>query len=159
MGDQLALSNNKNFNIISSTGQCLSSSGTASQFKLQFGMNLRLSCNCPSCTGLLPIFTSFMGKTVPRYSGDTNSSNTLTTPSVSDQTMTTLQLNFIIGTYGSQNFRYIERITSSYTISSTSERGVNIVFVMPEQIKTNTGAPSFFPQIPKDMFYPVYLVS
>lgn len=58
------------------------------------------------------LFSEIMGKTVPQYLDVTQ--NTLSLPQVSDSAMTSLKINFILGTYGSQGIKYIDRATYSY---------------------------------------------
>lgn len=53
-----------------------------------------------------------MDKTIPQFFNIAE--NNLTVPSINDSAMTTLKINFIVGKYGSQKIKYIDRITYTY---------------------------------------------
>jgi hypothetical protein len=74
-----------------------------------------------------------MGKTVSKFLSSTN--GTVTIPTVSDSTMTTLTINFIIGKYGSQNLKYIDRVTHSYSSNGGNVRTLMINFYNSDTIK------------------------
>ena len=95
------------FKLIDNTGACLPGITTSAVpiFSLKFGVNFNVVCTCSGCSSSIPLFTQFMGKTVARYSQDT--SENVTIPTISDTAMTSLQLVFVVGTYGSQKFKYI----------------------------------------------------
>lgn len=128
-------------------------------FELRFGLNLKLICPCPTCTTSPFLYSFFNEKTIPKYKGD--STITVSFPTLTDPKLTNVQINIIVGTYGSRNGKYIERITSSTSssISTTTTRTLSITFIQPEQLQPLSSSPTFFPQIPLDMFYPIYLLS
>ena len=98
-----------------------------------------------------------MGKNISQFLGMSGSD--ITIPQVADSTMSTLRLNFIVGKYGSQKVKYIERITFSYETKSLNTRSLYINFIDSDNIKEETTSASFFPQIPVDMFYPIHIMS
>lgn len=141
-----------------SDGTC-SSSTAAQSYPIYFGMNLVISCNKASPTtssATLNIFKSFLNVAVPQYLNDIT--RTVLIPS-STSDMTSLQLTFVIGNYGSQNIKYIEQVVASSNTEVSNQMTLKIVFLQPEQIQRSTNSASFFPQIPVDMFYPIYLFS
>lgn len=99
------------FSFVDNSGNCLNSTSTSSNFKFRFGLNTKFSCNCNNC-GTPLLFSDIMGKTIPQFLDISN--NDLQAPSVDDSSMTTLRLNFIIGKYGSQKTKFIDKITYSY---------------------------------------------
>lgn len=99
-----------------------------------------------------------MGKTIAQYLD--LSGNDLQLPSITDSSIATLKINFILGKYGSQKINYIDRITHSYeTSSSSGTRTLYLNFINSDNIKELDNSASFFPQIPIDMFYPIHLMS
>jgi len=143
--------------IFSNSGVCLtpsSSSGTPF-ISFKFGQSVKISCKCTSACSSPLIFSMFMGKPIPKFLSSTNGS--LTIPTVSDSSMTSLTLNFIIGKYGSQNVNYIDRVTHSYSSDGGSIRTLRINFYNSDLIEEEVTSSSFFPQIPADMFYPIHL--
>jgi hypothetical protein len=86
-------------------------------------------------------------------------SNTITIPQVGNTNMTGLTLNFVVGKYGSQNVKYIDRIDISYQTTGQSLRTLNINFIDGDNIRSESSSVSFFPQIPIDMFYPIHMWS
>jgi anionic cell wall polymer biosynthesis LytR-Cps2A-Psr (LCP) family protein len=113
-----------------------------------------MSCKCVSCSNPL-LFSMLMGKKVSKFLSSTNGSVTI--PTISDSTMTSLTLNFVIGKYGSQNVKYIDRVTYSYSSNGGNVRTLMINFFDSDTIKQEITSTSFFPQIPRDMFYPIHL--
>jgi hypothetical protein len=79
-------------------------------------------------------------------------------PSISG-TINTLTVNFIIGMYGSQGVKYIDRITYSYTLGVTTKKTLRFNFIDSKTIKKEETSAPFFPQIPLDMFYPIHMMS
>jgi hypothetical protein len=118
---------------------------------------MKITCTCTGCSTLPLLFSALSAKTVNQFSGD--SSRTVTLPTISDGAVTDLQITFVVGTYGSQGIRYIERVTSSTSSNSGSSRSLTINFAQPSQVAPQVSSPTFFPQIPSDMFYPIYLLS
>jgi hypothetical protein len=130
-----------------------SSSGTPF-VSFKFGQNVKLSCKCASCGSPL-LFSMLMGKKVSKFLSSSNGSVTI--PTISDSTMTSLTINFVIGKYGSQNVKYIDRVTYSYSSNGGNVRTLMINFFNSDTIKQEVTSSSFFPQIPADMFYPIHL--
>lgn len=97
------------FSFVDSSGNCLTS-GSSSTFNIRFGHNTKISCICNNC-GTPLLFSDLMGKTIAQFYDTT--SNNITLPSINDSSITTLKLNFIIGKYGSQKVKYIDKITYS----------------------------------------------
>ena len=60
-----------------------------------------------------------------------------------------------MGEYGSGGAEYLEKVTISTSTSTSTERSLRVKFVRGER-KGN--APSFFPQVPHDIFYPLHLL-
>jgi hypothetical protein len=118
---------------------------------------MKVACLCSGCSSVPQIFSVLSASTINQFSGD--STKTLTLPTITDSAVTDLQLNFIVGSYGSQGIKYIERVSSSTSSSGGSTRSLTIKFVQSSQILPQVSSPTFFPQIPTDMFYPVYLLS
>lgn len=156
LGDTLSIGGQNLFYFVQSSGACLTPSNitTSTAFQLKFGVSMRLSCLCSSCTVVPVLYSTFSGKSIYSYSND--ASKTVSFPVISDPSITSLQFNIIIGTYGSGGAKYIERISSSSSTTASSVRTLNIVFVQPSQIQSTSSSSSFFPQIPQDMFYPIY---
>ena len=99
-----------------------------------------------------------MGQKIAQYFDISN--NYLTLPKISDSAMTTLRINFLVGKYGSQKIKFIDRITYSYEASSTSnKKTLYINFIDSDTIREQENSASFFPQIPADMFYPIHVMS
>ena len=145
-------------NLISRNGACLTApDATAPAFSIRFGLNMKISCTCSGCNSVPQLFSALSGKAVNQFSGDTSKAVTL--PTITDGTMTDLQIIFVIGAYGSQGIRYIERVTSSSSSVSGSIRSLTVSFVQASQISPQGSSPTLFPQIPSDMFYPIYLLS
>jgi hypothetical protein len=135
----------------------MAASTSAPSFQLTFGVTMRLTCQCTTCTTIPILYSAFSGNFLYSYKNDIT--KTVSFPIISDPTITSLQINIIIGIYGSNGGKYIERISSSSVTTASSVRTLNIVFVEPAQIQTSSSSSSFFPQIPQDMFYPIYLQS
>ena len=127
-------------------------------FTFRCGVNMNIYCKCPGCTTLPSIFSSFSAKTINQFKDDTTKK--ISIPSIAAGA-TNLILKFIVGSYGTQRSKYIERVTVEVKSSSSSDldRKLNIVFVQSSQIAIQDSNPSFFPQIPKDMFYPIFFMS
>lgn len=106
----LVIGGKTTFSFTATNGNCLISSG-ANTFSPKFGLNAKISCKCNNC-GMPLLFSEIMGKSVPQYFNIP--SPFLVLPSITDPAMKTLKINFIIGKYGSQNVKYIEKITYSY---------------------------------------------
>lgn len=123
-------------------------------FQLKFGVSMRLTCGCANCTAVPLLYSTFSGNFVYAYKDDTT--KTVSFPTISDPAITSVQINIIIGTYGSDGAKYIERISASTATTASKVRTLNLVFVQPAQLQTLGSGASFFPQIPQDMFYPIY---
>lgn len=123
----MQIGSSSTFSFVQSDGTCLTAtSGTATTFQLKFGVNMKLSCSLG--TNTLPLlFSSFSGKTLNRFSGDT--SQTVTIPSFTDVSLTKVELKIVIGAYGSDNARYIERVVVSTSTASSASRTLNLRFV------------------------------
>ncbi len=119
------------FSFIDSQGNCLLSAGS-STFGLKFGQNTKISCKCNNC-GTPLLFSDIMGKAVPQFYNIV--SKDLSIPTISDLTLTTLRLNFIIGKYGSQKVKYIDRITYSYESNGSNVRTLYVNFIDSDNIK------------------------
>jgi hypothetical protein len=79
---------------------------------------------------------------------------------LSYSSVSTLKINFIIGKYGSQKIKYIDKITHSYeSVSGSTTRSLYLNFIDSDNIKEVDNSASFFPQIPADMFYPIHVMS
>jgi hypothetical protein len=155
LGDILDIGNKTAFNFVQTGGACLMTANlSAPAFQLKFGATMRLSCACSNCTTIPQLYSTFSGSFLYAYKND--KSKTVSFPTVSDPSITSLQINIIIGTYGSGGGKYIERITSSSVTTASSVRTLNLVFVQPSQLQSVGSGASFFPQIPQDMFYPIY---
>lgn len=151
-GDVLAVGGSSSFSFVDASGNC----GAGVALQLRFGYNMRLSCQCAGCTTVPLLYSSISGKSVNSFQGD---SKTIPIPSFSSAANTLVQLTFIVGQYGSEKARYIERVTVSTSSASSDQRVLNIAFVQPAQVTAASSNPSFFPQIPTDMFHPIYLLS
>lgn len=103
------------------------------------------------------MYTVFSGANIAQFKGDTTT--TFALPKIASTSITSVTLNFIIGTYGSRKIKYIERVTYSTSNTGGTSRKLAINFIFPSQIQPVDSNPSFFPQIPSDMFYPIYLLS
>jgi hypothetical protein len=157
IGDALSLSAATSFTFLQSNGACLVSAAAAASFQLKFGVNMRLACNAASVTGTPLLYSQFSGKTLYQFSKDTTT--TVSIPSFATASITSAVINIIIGYYGSAKGRYIERVTVSSTTTSTTEKTLSIRFIEPSQLLNAGYNPTFFPQLPSDMFYPIYLLS
>ena len=145
------------FSFIDSNGNCLNSTASASTYNLRFGLNARISCKCTNC-GTPLLYSEIMGKSIAQYLD--LSSNDLKFPSVTDSSMTTLKINFIVGKYGSQKIKFIERITYSYeSLPGATTKTLYFNFIDSDNIQELDNLASFFPQIPSDMFYPIHVMS
>jgi hypothetical protein len=128
LGDILSIGTQSAFYFVQASGVCFTASSTSSTaFQLKFGVSMRLSCLCNNCTVVPLLYSTFSGKSVYSYSKDT--SKTVSFPVISDPAITSLQINIIIGTYGSNGGKYIERISSSISTTASSVRTLNLVFV------------------------------
>lgn len=79
------------------------------------------------------MFTDIMGKSLPQFYSNTD--HNLTIPTVNDSTMTTFKISFIVGKYGSQKVKYIDRITYSYESNGANVRSLYINFIDADNIK------------------------
>ena len=118
-------------------------------------MNLVCSSGGSSTVPLL--YQSFSGQTLYQFSGDTSSTTKI--GNINDPAITSVVLQIVAGTYGSSKTRYIERTVLTTSKSSSSQYSLSIIFVEASQISQSNYSPTFFPQIPSDMFYPIYLLS
>jgi len=155
IGDAMTISNSSNFYFLTTSGQCLTSanSGTTA-FQLKFGVNMNLFCSSNDTSNLPLIYSSFSGQKLNQFSSDNSSSVSI--PTFNDPTITSATIQIIVGKYGSNNAKYIERVVSTTSTASSSQKSLNIVFVQPSQLSQNSFSPTFFPQLPSDMFYPIY---
>jgi hypothetical protein len=131
MANLLTIGGKTAFSFTGLDGSCLTIAGTAT-FGLRFGLNAKISCKCNNC-GTPLLFSDIMGKNIPKYLDVTG--NDIQIPSVTDSAMTTLRINFIIGKYGSQNVKFIERITYSYESDGSNIRNLYINFIDGDTIK------------------------
>lgn len=100
------------FSFKAKDGSCNnSSSPNTASFSFKFGQNTKISCKCSSC-GTPLLFSEIMGKAIPRFQGV--SGDDITIPTISDSSITALKVNFVLGKYGSQKLKFIEKITISY---------------------------------------------
>lgn len=158
MSTVLTIGGKSSFSVVDGQGNCASSAqGLSSAFSLRFGQNTRITCMCNNCGATPLLFTQLMGQPISQFSSI--SSPTLTIPSVNDPTLTTLKLNFIIGKYGSQKVKYIDRITYSSESNGSNLRTLYINFIDSDNIIAQENSATFFPQIPRDMFYPIHVMS
>lgn len=105
-GDPLKVGTNSNLYLISRIGGCLTTAdSTGPAISLRFGLNMKLTCTCNSCSTVPQLFSVLSGAAINQFSGDT--SKNITLPSVTDPNITDLQITIVIGTYGSQGIRYI----------------------------------------------------
>ena len=105
-GDLLQVGGSSNLYLISGSGNCLTTTNTTGPaISLRFGLNMKLTCSCNGCSTVPQLFSVLSGAAINQFSGDTSKSVTL--PSVTDPTITDLQINIVIGTYGSQGILYI----------------------------------------------------
>lgn len=74
-----------------------------------------------------------MGKSIPQFLNLPN--NDLTFPSVNDLAMTSLKINLVIGKYGSQKIKYIDKIIHSYDANGGDIRTLSINFIESDNIK------------------------
>ncbi len=74
-----------------------------------------------------------MGKAIPQFYNI--ASQNISIPTVNDSALTTLRVNFIIGKYGSQKVKYIDKITSSYESNGGNIRTLYINFIDSDNIK------------------------
>jgi hypothetical protein len=149
----IALGGSSSFSFVDASGNC----GAGVPLQVKFGYNMRLSCQCAGCTGVPLLYSSISAKSVNSFQGDTT--KTIAIPSFSNAANTNVQVTFIIGQYGSEKAKYLERVTVSASTAASNERVLNIVFVQTAQVLAASSNPSFFPQIPLDMFHPIYLLS
>ena len=106
-GDVMELSSIDKFYMIDDSGNCLpSSDSTKAPFSLRFGVNTNLYCI--GNQSLPSLFTSFSGKTINQFKGDI--SKNITLPTIGS-TATSVTLKFIVGSYGTQRSKYVERVT------------------------------------------------
>ncbi len=131
VSNTLTIGGKSTFSFASNTGNCLSAAGSA-LLSFKFGLNTKICCICNGC-GTPLLFSEIMGKKVQKYSGI--SSNDLTLPSVSDSSMTSLKINLIIGTYGSQKIKFLDRVTYSYQSNGSNVRSLYINFIDSDNIK------------------------
>ena len=117
---------------------------------------MKLTCSSSSAATDL-LFTSFSGKTLEQFSGD--NTHTVSIPTFATGTITAADVTIIVGYYGSDNSRYVERVTVTSSSIAGTELKLSIRFVQPEQLLSGGSAPTFFPQLPSDFFYPVYLLN
>lgn len=164
-GDILTISNNMDLYLIDNSGNCLSASNTAmAAFNIRFGLTMKIICKFSSLT-VPQLFSVFSGASINQFSVGTD--KVITLPTITDGSITDVQINFVIGEYGSSSkqlliieAKYIERATTSFSsVSGSTTRSLTLNFVQTSQIGEISSGPSFFPQIPKDMFYPIYLLS
>lgn len=154
----MSLSGQTIFSFVAANGQCITSSSGATTFQLKFGMNMNIGCTSSDTTNVPLIYSSFSGKKLYQFSSDTTS--TVTIPSFNDATLTAVTILIVVGKYGSNDSKYIERVVLSSTSNAASTtRTLNINFIQPSQLSLTSFSPTFFPQIPSDMFYPIYLMS
>lgn len=132
MSSLLTIGGKSAFSFADSNGDCLKSTPLMTGFSFRFGHNIKISCKCVNC-GTPLLFSSIMGKTLPQFLDV--QSNDLALPTVTDTSMTTLKINFILGTYGSQKIKFIDKVTYSYDSTASDRRTLYFNFIDSAAIK------------------------
>ena len=144
--------------LVDSSGNCIANGATNTYTSsIKFGSNFDITCL--STSNSINLFTSILGKEFSQYYLDTSSSNMLTIPTASEP-YTAVTINFLIAKYGSQNAKYVQQVRISSSNASGSTRTLRIRFIDPEvSFDSEIASPSFFPQIPFDIFYPIHQIA
>lgn len=145
------------FDFLNADGSCVGNGGSGSfPTKLRFGADIEISCTSPNSD--IKLYSSILGKTVTKYFNDSNALLTIPTPA---GTYSEVTLYFILATYGSQQALYIQSVeVSSSNKSGSGIRSLAIKFIDPAiDFSEEDGSPSFFPQIPYDIFYPIHQIA
>lgn len=97
----MKVGSNTNLFLTDDTGNCLTSSATSGpSLPLNFGLTTKIQCLCISFSVVPQLFAAFSGANIQQFPGDTT--KLLKLPSLTDISITDVQINFIVGTYGSQ---------------------------------------------------------
>lgn len=155
LGDQFPA--NTLFYFTNTDGSCLAAGTNAMAYRLSWRVNSDFTCTGTSNS--INLYTSLFGRTIPTFSSSPDQMTTIPSPDTSNYNEAIIYI--LIGTFGSSKIEYIQSIRTVGRISgSTGTRTLRVRFVNPfVDIDQEEEQPSFFPQIPKDIFYPLYQIA
>jgi hypothetical protein len=157
LGVPLTIGGVSSFNFIDDSGGCVGAGQTSPiSYSVKYRMNLDIVCTGSSNN--INLYNNLFGKVIPSYYSSTET--TILIPSQSGSFNEAI-IYIFLAEYGSMHAEYIQNVQVRVSQSSSSNsQTLRLRFINPsKEVQQQESSPSFFPQIPTDIFFPVQQIA